>query len=318
MKELAAYARDLVSAMGVTYGDARYVETRVESIEVKNGAPRAVTSRVSRGIGIRILAEGYWGFAATSNLSRRAVAKAAREAMKIARAGQRAKGPEITLTPVTPVVADYVTPFKEDPFKVRLEEKLGILLKADKGLSGEDVGEGEAVVLPGVREKDGVCIDRRGAHRPADSADRRRRLGDGGRRRGRAGEELPAQLPRQLPVDGVRIHPRAGPPRARAEGGGGGGGATLRPYPSRGQAHHRARRRATGAPDTRVHRAPDRARPGAGDGGGIRGDELSHARQADEGFPLRLACGEHRRATRRRPRGWARSRTTTRACRRSG
>jgi TldD protein len=137
MKELAAYARDLAASMRVTYGDARYVETRVENIEVKNGAPRAVTSRVSRGIGIRVLADGCWGFAATSTLNKRAIAKACREALKIARAGSRVKGTPITLTPVTPVVAEYVTPYVEDPFEVSLEEKIGILLKAEAALTGE-------------------------------------------------------------------------------------------------------------------------------------------------------------------------------------
>ena len=52
MKDLAVYARDLLGAMPVSYGDVRFVETHLETIEVKNGVPRSVTSNTSRGIGM--------------------------------------------------------------------------------------------------------------------------------------------------------------------------------------------------------------------------------------------------------------------------
>ena len=137
MNELAAYAREVLSGLGVTYGDARYVETRDERIEVKNGEPRSVSFGASRGVGVRVIADGRWGFCATSTPTRRAVARACREAMKIARAGRRVEQPPVALSTVEPVVAEYVTPFTEDPFAVPLEDKLTILLDADKALSGE-------------------------------------------------------------------------------------------------------------------------------------------------------------------------------------
>jgi TldD protein len=137
MKDLAVYARDLLSSMPVSYGDARFVSTRMETVEVKNGVPRAVTSNFSRGIGVRVIAGGSWGFAATSTGTRRAVAKACRLALKIALAGTRTLQHPVTLSPAQPIVATYVTPFTEDPFLVPLEEKLEILVAADKALLGE-------------------------------------------------------------------------------------------------------------------------------------------------------------------------------------
>ncbi len=153
MKELAEYAREVISGLAVTYGDARTVETRVENIEVKNGQPRSVTSHESRGIGVRVLANGYWGFSATSNLNRRNVARACREAVKIARAGALAKGIETSLTPVEPVTAEYVTPFVEDPFEVPLEEKLAVLMAADKSLSGESPVKVRQATFQGWRQR---------------------------------------------------------------------------------------------------------------------------------------------------------------------
>jgi len=137
MKDLAVYARDLLGAMPVSYGDVRFVETHLETIEVKNSVPRSVTSNTSRGIGIRVIADGSWGFAATSDLSRRAVARACRLAVKIARAGKRALVTPVALSPLEPIVAQYVTPFDEDPFEVPLEEKLAALFDADKSMSAE-------------------------------------------------------------------------------------------------------------------------------------------------------------------------------------
>jgi TldD protein len=137
MKELAAYAREVLAGLSVTYGDARYVQTRDERIEVKNGEPRSVTYGISRGVGVRVVVDGRWGFFATSALSRRAVARACREAVKIARAGRRVEQPPVALSPLAPVVASYMTPFAEDPFSVPLEDKLSVLFAADKALSGE-------------------------------------------------------------------------------------------------------------------------------------------------------------------------------------
>jgi len=137
MKDLAAYARDVLSSMGVTYADARFVSTRVESVEVKNGQPNAVSFDISRGIGVRVLADGSWGFAATSVLTKAGVAKACRQALRIAHASALSKAAPITLAVEKPVVAGYSTPFEEDPFKVSLDVKIGMLLEADKGLSAE-------------------------------------------------------------------------------------------------------------------------------------------------------------------------------------
>jgi len=134
MKDLAVYARDLLARMPVSYGDARLVSTRIETIEVKNGSPRSVSQSLSTGIGIRIIAEGCWGFAATSNLSRRAIAKTCRLALKIALSGKKALLRPVTLSPLEPVVGQYVTPFEVDPASVPLEEKLAILTAADKAL----------------------------------------------------------------------------------------------------------------------------------------------------------------------------------------
>jgi len=163
MEKLPLYASDTLSCLKVSYGDARLVETRVETIEIKNGAPHVVSSRVSRGIGVRVIYKGSWGFAATSSLNKRSVGKACREAVKIARAGRAARADNLELAPAEPLVAEYTTPFEQDPFEVPLEEKMGILLEADQALTGETAVKVRRSTYEGF-ERRTVFASTEGAH----------------------------------------------------------------------------------------------------------------------------------------------------------
>ncbi len=137
MKNLAIHARNLLLAMPVSYGDARAVETVVETIQVKNGVPQSVTFTTSHGIGVRVIAGGCWGFASTGTMTKSAVGKVCRQALKIAESSAVALVKAVELTPVDAVEAVYATPVTEDPFAVPLEEKLSLLTRADKAMSGE-------------------------------------------------------------------------------------------------------------------------------------------------------------------------------------
>ena len=82
MKQLALEALDSALRPGVTYADVRLVESRERDLSTKNGKPGQVSSSESAGLGIRVLAEGCWGFAATDDLSKAGVESAAALAWK--------------------------------------------------------------------------------------------------------------------------------------------------------------------------------------------------------------------------------------------
>jgi len=163
MDNLPLHACDTLATLKVSYGDARLVETHVETVEIRNGAPHRVTSRASRGIGVRVIYKGSWGFAATSSLNKRSVGKACREAVKIARAGRAARAENLELAPAEPLVANYTTPFEEDPFQVPLEEKIGILLAADRAMTGETAVKVRRSTYEGF-ERRTVFASTEGAH----------------------------------------------------------------------------------------------------------------------------------------------------------
>ncbi len=134
MKDLALSALDAVTGRGVTYADVRAIETREEELSTKNGKAGHVSSSESMGVGIRVLANGCWGFAATDDLSKPGVQAAATLALEIARSGALAKKHDVVLAPENKYEATWVSPIRIDPFRVPVEQRLAVLLAVDAEL----------------------------------------------------------------------------------------------------------------------------------------------------------------------------------------
>ena len=134
MQDIASWALNTASIRGATYADARVVDDRSRALSTKNGKVGGASVSESLGIGIRVIADGAWGFAACDDLSRPAVEAAAARAVEIAKASARVKKEDIRLAPERPVVAEWTTPFKIDPFRTSVEQNIDLLLKIDAEL----------------------------------------------------------------------------------------------------------------------------------------------------------------------------------------
>jgi TldD protein len=134
MKDVALLALEHAAIRGVEYADVRAVETREREVTTKNGKAGHVSSSESVGVGIRVLAHGCWGFAATDDLSRDGIARAASLAVEIARAGTAAKKQDVALAPEEAHEAVWVSPCRIDPFSISVERNLGELLAVDAEL----------------------------------------------------------------------------------------------------------------------------------------------------------------------------------------
>lgn len=134
MKDLINSALDAISVSGLDYGDVRIVNRTAQNISTRNAVVDGVDYSESLGIGIRVLFKGAWGFAATNDLSLISLKKTAQKALEIARASALVKSSrdKVKLSPLKAVCAKYKTPFKIDPFKVPLHQKIENLLDADK------------------------------------------------------------------------------------------------------------------------------------------------------------------------------------------
>jgi len=132
VEDLTRLAVEAAKQAGAGYADARYVRTREESTYTRNGKVESLASSESRGIGVRVLADGAWGFAATSDLSREAVVATARLAVRIGQASATTKKDDARLADCEPAIDSVVTDFEEDPFGVPLEERISLLLDCDR------------------------------------------------------------------------------------------------------------------------------------------------------------------------------------------
>jgi len=147
VKAILAGALDAASALGASFAEARFVEDRSESYEIKNGYPARATSLASVGLGVRVIADGSWGFGSAGNVAgRRGAERVARLAVKIAKASARVPGEKpVVLGPVeNPGHGRYCTFVKEDPFAVSVDEKLGLLRGAERLLQGPELSVTQA------------------------------------------------------------------------------------------------------------------------------------------------------------------------------
>jgi predicted Zn-dependent protease len=66
MRSFVAACLDAADAAGASYADVRVVDTRTQSLSVRTGRVEAVSSGASFGFGVRVIADGAWGFASSS------------------------------------------------------------------------------------------------------------------------------------------------------------------------------------------------------------------------------------------------------------
>jgi TldD protein len=122
----------------------RFVSRVGETIAVKNGAVEGATASTDLGFGVRVLKDGAWGFASSSTPGLQEVLAIADRAVAIAKASALVPGQRVTLAPVEPVEDRWESPYKKDPFDVKLADKLELLLAAEKRV--RDGGGGKVMV----------------------------------------------------------------------------------------------------------------------------------------------------------------------------
>ena len=137
MKALAEAAIDAALRAGASYADARAVILRRQFVVTKNGQVDDLSDAESEGIGVRVLVDGAWGFAAEGRLEETAARDAALRAAAFAKAAPGRH--ETSLAPVDAQTGEYRTPVERDPFAVPLSEKIDLCLRAEEGMRAPDV-----------------------------------------------------------------------------------------------------------------------------------------------------------------------------------
>jgi TldD protein len=145
MLDVAKQAVEAAKAAGADYADGRIVADTSESITVRNQEMEGIDRSDSEGIGIRVLVNGYWGFAATARLEPEEIDRTAKLAVSIAKAASRLPMEPIRLAEVEPQTGTWHSPMQEDPFNVALEEKVALLMESTRRMQGaKDLAFAEA------------------------------------------------------------------------------------------------------------------------------------------------------------------------------
>ncbi len=142
MKEILKNILDWLESK-VSYADLRFVQTEKENIEVENSILSSYHVSTDRGVGIRVLADGAWGFAASNNLDKASLRETAAKALDIARASALTKKEDIRLAHEDKHIDTYITPVTKDPFQINPAEKIDLLVKATKMMLKDKVKKSE-------------------------------------------------------------------------------------------------------------------------------------------------------------------------------
>jgi TldD protein len=134
--EAAEAALKQATSLGASYADIRVNRYRRESIATRERQVQNVSRSTSYGLGVRVLVNGAWGFAATNDVTPGAARAAAEQAVAIARANALLATRKVALAEAEPAVATWTSAFKRDPFEVPLDAKIAFLMRLNETALG--------------------------------------------------------------------------------------------------------------------------------------------------------------------------------------
>ncbi|MFS8380265.1 TldD/PmbA family protein [Xanthomonas campestris] len=128
-RRLADTALTTAKSAGASYCDVRVGRYLRQFVITREAQVENVVNAESSGVGVRVLADGAWGFAATNTLTSDGVATATRQAVAIAKANARLGGTPVQLAPVTAAgQVSWKTPIKKNAMEVPLQDKVALLM----------------------------------------------------------------------------------------------------------------------------------------------------------------------------------------------
>ncbi|MBZ9729384.1 TldD/PmbA family protein [Salegentibacter sp. JZCK2] len=131
-RKLADVALNTAKSLGSTYADARIGRYLNQYVFTREDKVQNVVNTESFGIGIRVIANGTWGFASTNSVTEEGIMKATQQAVAIAKANSKIQKEPVKLAPVqSHGEVSWKTPIKKDFKEVPVSEKVDLLLSAN-------------------------------------------------------------------------------------------------------------------------------------------------------------------------------------------
>lgn len=137
-KRMADVALNAARSKGATYADVRIGRYLNQVISTRERQVQNVANTESYGLGIRVIANGSWGFAATDKLDNDSIAKAADLAVAIAKGNSKIMTEPVQLAPQKGFgEVSWQAPIEINAFSVPIKDKVDLLLNVnDAALKG--------------------------------------------------------------------------------------------------------------------------------------------------------------------------------------
>ena len=133
-KRLADIVLNAARKAGASYTDVRIGRYLNQFVITRETNVENIVNTESFGAGIRVIANGTWGFAATNDLTADGIAKAARQAVAVAKANSKYQTEPVQLAPVKGVgEVAWQTPIQKNAIEVPISEKVDFLMDVNNG-----------------------------------------------------------------------------------------------------------------------------------------------------------------------------------------
>ncbi|HZY80236.1 MAG TPA: TldD/PmbA family protein [Cyclobacteriaceae bacterium] len=128
-KKLADVALNAARSKGATYTDVRIGRYLNQFVVTREDKVQNIVNTESYGMGIRVIANGSWGFAAIDKLDNDSIAKAADLAVAIAKENSRLLTEPVRLAPQKGYgEVSWKAPIQKNGFEVPIKDKVDLLL----------------------------------------------------------------------------------------------------------------------------------------------------------------------------------------------
>ena len=131
-KQLADVALNAAKSRGATYADVRIGRYLNQFLSTRENKVQGVANTESFGAGVRVLANGCWGFAASDNVTADNIARVAERAVAVAKANSKIQGAPVQLAPQKGFgEVSWKAPIEKNVFDVPVKDKVDLLLSAN-------------------------------------------------------------------------------------------------------------------------------------------------------------------------------------------
>lgn len=131
-KQLSDVALNAARSKGATYTDVRIGRYLNQFVVTREDKVENIVNTESYGLGIRVIANGCWGFAATDKLDKDSIARAAADAVAIAKENARLQSEPVQLAPQKGYgEVSWKAPIEKNAFEVPIKDKVDLLLSVN-------------------------------------------------------------------------------------------------------------------------------------------------------------------------------------------